>query len=121
MLFRSCLDCRTAYTPNVTECALLGIESSNPPTLYHPNGCSVCSGLGYIGRNGIYEFIEVDDVSRNLIHDGASEQDLEKHVHQYVPTIRQDGMRLVIEGRTSLEEVLRVTRSDKKSTIVDQL
>ena len=116
-----CLDCRTAYTPDVTECALLGIESSNPPTLYHPNGCSVCSGLGYIGRNGIYEFIEVDDMSRNLIHDGASEQDLEKHVHQYVPTIRQDGMRLVIEGRTSLEEVLRVTRSDKKSTIVDQL
>jgi len=111
-----CHECRTAYTPDVAECALLGIDSSSPPTLYHPQGCSVCNGLGYVGRNGIYEFIEVDEVSRNLIHDGASEQDVEKHVHQHVPTIRQDGMRLVLEGRTSLEEVLRVTRSDKKQT-----
>ncbi|MEH6456326.1 MAG: type II secretion system ATPase GspE [Cocleimonas sp.] len=114
-----CRDCRTAYTPDETECSLLGIDSVNPPTLYRPQGCSVCNGLGYVGRNGIYEFIEVDDVARNLIHDGASEQDVEKHVHQQVPTIRQDGMRLVIEGRTSLEEVLRVTRADTKHTSDD--
>lgn len=116
-----CKDCRTAYIPDKTECDLLGVEATNPPTLYHPQGCSVCNGLGYAGRNGIYEFIEVDDVARNLIHDGANEQDVEQHVHQYVPTIRQDGMRLVIEGRTSLEEVLRVTRSDKKQTATDSV
>ena len=109
-----CHDCRTAYIPDYAQCALLGVDPNYPPTLYHPQGCSVCNGLGYVGRNGIYEFIEVDEVSRNLIHDGASEQDVERHVHQLVPTIRQDGMRLVLEGRTSLEEVLRVTRSDNK-------
>lgn len=109
-----CQDCRTPYTPDAAECELLGIDSNNPPTLYHPEGCGICNGLGYVGRNGIYEFVEVDDVTRNLIHDGASEQDVEHHVHQQVPTIRQDGMRLVLEGRTSLEEVLRVTRSDTK-------
>jgi len=49
-----------------------------------------------------------------MIHDGASEQSVEDYVHQSVPTIRQDGMRLVLAGRTSLEEVLRVTREDKK-------
>ncbi len=116
-----CHDCRTAYTPDATECALLGVDSVYPPTLYHPQGCSVCNGLGYVGRNGIYEFIEIDEVSRNLIHDGASEQDVERHVHQYSPTIRQDGMRLVLEGRTSLEEVLRVTRSDSKQTSTTEL
>ena len=49
-----------------------------------------------------------------MIHDGASEQAVEEYVHQRVPTIRQDGMRLVLAGRTSLEEVLRVSREDKR-------
>lgn len=114
-----CLDCKKAYIPDVGECTLLGVEPSDAPTLYHPQGCSSCNGLGYAGRNGIYEFVEVDDVTRNLIHDGASEQEVEQHVHKQVPTIRQDGMRLVLEGLTSLEEVLRVTRSDKKQSLDD--
>ena len=116
-----CQDCRSAYKPDVAECELIGIDSNNPPTLYHPEGCSICNGLGYVGRNGIYEFVEVDDVARNLVHDGASEQDVEKHIHKHTPTIRQDGMRLVLEGRTSLEEVLRVTRADAIKTIEDTI
>ena len=116
-----CLDCRSAYTPDLAECNLLGVDADYPPTLYHPEGCGVCNGLGYVGRNGIYEFIEIDETTRNLIHDGASEQAVERHVHQYSPTIRQDGMRLVLEGRTSLEEVLRVTRSDSKQVLADQI
>lgn len=111
-----CEDCRSPYIPDVSECELLGVDSSNPPTLHHHKGCSACNFSGYEGRNGIYEFIEVDDVTRNLIHDGASEQDVESYVHQKVPTIRQDGIRLVLAGRTTLEEVLRVTREDKKTT-----
>jgi len=111
-----CEDCRSPYTADSVECELLGVEDVNPPVLYHHKGCSACNFSGYIGRNGIYEFIEVDDVTRNMIHDGASEQDVESHVHQSVPTIRQDGMRLVLAGKTSLEEVLRVTREDKKIT-----
>lgn len=111
-----CQECRSPYTANSSECELLGADVANPPTIYHPKGCSACNFLGYSGRNGIYEFVEIDDVTRNLIHEGASEYDVEKHVHQTVPTIRQDGMRLVLEGRTTLEEVLRVTREDKKTT-----
>jgi len=114
-----CQDCRTSYIADKSECEKLGVDPANPPTLYQPQGCSACNGLGYVGRNGIYEFIEVDDTTRNLIHDGASEQDVEKHVHQQVPTIRQDGMRLVLTGKTSLEEVLRVTREDQKEIIID--
>ena len=110
-----CEDCRTAYKPDHAECVLLNVDSENPPTLYHPKGCSACNHSGYSGRNGIYEFVEIDDITRNMIHDGASEQDVENYVHQRVPTIRQDGMRLVLAGRTSLEEVLRVTREDTKS------
>ena len=109
-----CLECRAPYMPDDAECDLIGVDCTNPPTLYHPKGCGACNHTGYVGRNGIYEFVEIDDVSRNLIHDGASEQDVEQYVHRTVPTIRQDGMRLVVSGKTSLEEVLRVTREDKK-------
>jgi len=115
-----CQDCRSFYTPDLTECEILGIDSTNPPVLYHHKGCSACNFTGYVGRNGIYEFVEVDETTRNLIHDGASEQDVESHVHQTTPTIRQDGMRLVLAGKTSLEEVLRVTREDKKKLITSE-
>ena len=115
-----CNDCRKPFIPDLAECALLGVDATDPPTLYHSQGCSECNGLGYVGRNGIYEFVEVDDITRNLIHEGASEQEVERHVHQKIPTIREDGMRLVLEGKTTLDEVLRVTRSDSKQTI-DQL
>ena len=109
-----CQNCRSSYVADAAECEVLGVNSDHPPTLYHAEGCSECNGLGYVGRNGIYEFVEIDDVTRNLIHDGASEQEVEKHVHKTVPTIRQDGIRLVLEGKTSLDEVLRVTRSESK-------
>ena len=112
-----CVECKTAYTPDAAQCKQMRIDSANPPTLYHQTGCNVCNHTGYSGRNGIYELVEIDDVSRNMIHDGASEQDVEKYVHKTVPTIRQDGMRLILAGRTSLEEVLRVTREDQSSAI----
>ena len=111
-----CEDCKTPYIPERSECELINIDSVTPPTLYKPKGCTACNYSGYLGRNGIYEFVEIDDTARNMIHDGESEQSVENYVHQQVPTIRQDGMRLVLLGKTSFEEVLRVTREDKKSS-----
>ena len=69
-------------------------------------------GTGFHGRTGIYELIAVDDVMRGMIHDGVSEQDLERHARTMSPSIRADGRRKVLEGTTTLEEVLRVTRAD---------
>ena len=109
-----CEDCRVPYVADEATCEVMGISPTTPPTLYHNKGCTVCNHTGYIGRNGIYEFVEIDDTTRNMIHDGESEQAVENYVHQYVPTIRQDGVRLVLEGRTTLEEVFRVTREDKR-------
>ncbi len=111
-----CDDCKETYHPDESECQMMGIDHASSPTLHHAKGCSVCNFTGYVGRNGIYEFVEIDDVARNLIHDGASEQEVERHVHKQVPTIRQDGIRLVVAGKTSIEEVLRVTREDSKTT-----
>ncbi|MFO0333603.1 MAG: GspE/PulE family protein, partial [Pseudomonadota bacterium] len=78
------------------------------PTLYRPGA----EGSGYRGRTGIYELVVVDDGMRGMIHDGASEQELERHARLSTPSIRDDGRRRILEGVTTLEEVLRVTRED---------
>ena len=107
-----CPQCKTAYQPDASECQLLGVDSDNPPTLYLPNGCDKCNQSGYDGRTGIYELIEVDDELKTLIHDGSGEHELEQHVRKTSPSIRADGIRRILAGETSLEEVLRVTRED---------
>jgi len=100
---------KVPYTASEYECGLLGADPANPPTLYKPGHGS---NDGFSGRTGIYELIVVDDHMRRMIHDGVSEQDLEKHARKMTPSIRADGRRRVLAGDTSLEEVLRVTRED---------
>ncbi len=100
---------KVPYTASEYECGVLGIDPANPPTLYKPGQGS---NDGFSGRTGIYELIVVDDHMRRMIHDGVSEQDLEKHARKMTPSIRADGRRRVLAGDTSLEEVLRVTRED---------
>jgi general secretion pathway protein E len=100
---------KVPYTASEYECGILGADPANPPTLYKPGQGS---NDGFSGRTGIYELIVVDDHMRRMIHDGVSEQDLEKHARTMTPSIRADGRRRVLAGDTSLEEVLRVTRED---------
>ncbi len=78
---------------------------------WHPVGCPACGNTGYKGRTGVYELMVVDDTLRWMIHSRASESELLTAARGsgFVP-MRDDGQRLVAEGVTSLEEVMRVTR-----------
>ena len=105
-----CADCKEAYVAGEAECEQLGVDPARPPTLYRPVGCLRCNQLGYRGRTGIYEMVELDDPMRTMIHDGASEQALEQYARRFTPSMRQDGNRRVLAGVTSLEEVVRVSR-----------
>jgi general secretion pathway protein E len=105
-----CSSCRRAHQASASECRLMGIEESAAPELYSAVGCDECNNNGYRGRTGIYELIEVDETLRGLIHDGASEQAMIRHARLAQSGIRQDGLRRVLAGQTTLEEVLRVTR-----------
>ncbi len=107
-----CNDCKRAYVADEAECALLGVDPADAPTLYHAEGCEVCRNLGYRGRTGIYELVVLDDTLRTMIHTRASEQDMTRHARRLGPSIRDDGMRKVREGVTTIEEVLRVTREE---------
>jgi general secretion pathway protein E len=74
-------------------------------------GCVLCSGSGYKGRTGVYELMVVDDNVKELIHNRASEQDLAAAARAAgLKSMREDGDRLVGQGLTSAEEVIRVTR-----------
>ncbi|MEW6353110.1 MAG: type II secretion system ATPase GspE [Pseudomonadota bacterium] len=107
-----CAHCKRPYTANEADCRVLGVAIDNAPTLYAAVGCKDCNHLGYRGRTGIYELIPVDDKMRGMIHDGSGEGALEKYARTLSPSIRDDGLRRVLAGHTTLEEVLRVTRED---------
>lgn len=104
-----CTQCREAYAPSASDLILL--EGATPTVLYRPTGCPACTHTGYHRRTGIYELLRVDDGLRHLIHDRVAEQELRKYaLQQGMQSLRQDGLRLVSKGVTSLEELLRVTR-----------
>jgi general secretion pathway protein E len=101
---------REAYTAGEYERRLLNLPEDAPsPTLYRPGGRDA---TGYKGRTGIYELVLIDEHMRTMIHDGASEQDLERYARTRTPGIRDDGRAKVLSGVTTIEEVLKVTRED---------
>jgi general secretion pathway protein E len=78
---------------------------------WHPVGCAACSQTGYKGRTGVYELMAVNEEVQALIHNRASEQDLGNAARAGgLRSMREDGDRLVAQGITSAEEVIRVTR-----------
>ncbi len=92
------------------ERRLLNLGPTDPsPVLYRPGREA---GGGYRGRTGIYELVLIDDAMRTMIHDGASELELDRYARTLTPSIRDDGRRRVLAGETTIEEVLRVTRED---------
>ena len=79
--------------------------------LWHPVGCEACGHTGYKGRTGVYELMSADEQVRSLIHQRAAESQLaQAAVAAGLKPMREDGQRLVQQGQTSAEEVLRVTR-----------
>ena len=108
-----CPECRIPVKPNEQQAELLNLPAGEPlPTIYQPKGCTACNQTGYRGRTGIHELLLVDEPIRGMMHDGKGEQAIEKYIRQTTPSIREDGCHKVLAGKTSLEEVLRVTRED---------
>ncbi len=105
-----CMNCKKPHTPSDGELRALRATASEATGMCVAHGCDHCSHTGYVGRQGIYEVIKVDETMRTMIHDGGSEQDMERYARTQGDGIADDGMRLVLEGKTSIEEVMRVTR-----------
>jgi len=107
---RLCPECRAPYEPDAAERTIFGRDV--PERLYRAVGCGACNFTGFRGRTGIYELMTADDDLRKLVHDNAAERELRAHaVRGGMIRLREDGLRWVREGATSLDEVLRVTRT----------
>lgn len=105
-----CPHCKRAHMPTEPELRTLKRTASEVTQMCTPHGCDQCAHTGYVGRQGIYEVIRVDETMRTMIHNGDSEIDIERYARTASPSITDDGMRLVVEGQTSIAEVMRVTR-----------
>ena len=108
---RLCPQCRKPRIPDAAERRLLQLAADDARTIYVPGGCSACANTGYQGRTGVFELLTIDDAMRTLIHDGAPEERLREHARANgMRSIREDGLRWVLAGETSIDEVLRVSR-----------
>ncbi len=111
-----CTHCRRPYRalPEVIE--QMGLRRFLPEgevTLYHPTGCSHCSGTGYFGRMGIMEMLPMSDRIRSLVMRHANSADLRAAaVEGGMESMFENGLRKAVAGTTTVEEVLRVTRED---------
>jgi general secretion pathway protein E len=80
--------------------------------VYEPRGCPACGGTGYRGRTGLFEAVKVDDTLRRLINAGGDEPAIAAHAFRAAPTLAATARALVLDGITSPEEALRVSRHE---------
>lgn len=107
---RLCDHCKAPMELDAATRSLLGNDESM--SVYKPVGCDECHQQGFRGRLGLYEIVTVDQALQEKIHQGAGEQEMDRHVRTVRPSLRADGLRKVRAGLTSLEEVLRVSNDD---------
>ncbi len=106
---RLCVECREPYQPGKSELERLQLEPKKDLVLHRAKGCEKCNGLGYRGRTGIYELLLMDETLKEMINKGTGEQEMGRYAHQHADSIIQDGVQRVLNGETTLEELLRVT------------
>lgn len=103
-----CPECRIPYHPDAAEKTLLKLAPDATTEVFKANGCSHCRHTGYKGRIGIYELLTVDEKMQQLIHSQNSEEELTRQARLKHVDILSDGVDKVLQGITTLEEVLRV-------------
>ena len=111
---RLCPECKESYHPTKDELPRdFPLEKLDGKPLFRPQGCRMCRGLGYNGRFGIYELLITNEEIRQLAHDRASSFEIKQlGLKHGMLTLRMDAFRKVLEGTTSMDEVLRATKGD---------
>ena len=109
LIRRLCKRCRQPYTATSAECRLLAVKADRPPTVYRAVGCDHCDYQGYRGRLAIMEIFKLDVDIDELIARRATARELQlAAVAKGFRTLADDGARRVLEGTTTLDELMRV-------------
>ena len=107
-----CTDCREPYRPNAAELPS-DFPQPHPEQLWKPVGCRECHGTGYRGRSAIFELLRTDEGIRRLCVERASSAEMRRYALQNgLTTLRECGWQKVIDGTTSVDEVVRITKGD---------
>jgi type IV pilus assembly protein PilB len=107
-----CTKCRTAYEPDDSVLEQINLKRADVAgkSFYYGKGCEECHQTGYKGRKGLYEYMPVNDAIRSLINDRKPTMVLRnKAVEQGMRLLRDDGIRNILDGYTTVEEVLKYT------------
>ena len=107
-----CKECRAPYAPNPIVLNQLGLSQSDigDKHFFTGGGCGSCGGSGYKGRKGLYELLDITDPLRELITQKAPTLVIrQKAIELGMVTLREDGLRNIYDGVTTIEEVLKYT------------
>ncbi len=110
-----CPKCKKEETISSEALLKIGVskEKINGAKIYGPQGCSECNNTGYRGRIALYEVMPITDTIKELIVTGATAEEIKKEaINAGMLTLRQSGIQKLLQGLTSVKEVLRVTAGD---------
>jgi type IV pilus assembly protein PilB len=112
LIRKICVNCRTPYQPSEQVLASIGLAPHDigDKSFYYGKGCEVCNQTGYKGRKGIYELLKISDPIREMINNREPGILIrQKAIELGMTTLRQDGMRSIYDGITTIEEVVKYT------------
>jgi len=108
----TCTNCRTPFEPTEEQLALLNLSPHDlgDKVFHYGRGCSTCNDTGYKGRKGIFELLIISEAIRTLINERSPTVVLrQKAVELGMVTLREDGLRSIFEGDTTIEEIVKYT------------
>ncbi|MFC1838274.1 GspE/PulE family protein [Thermodesulfobacteriota bacterium] len=109
-----CPECDETFSPKNRDLLQREFGDTLPSELHRGKGCEKCQGIGYLGRKGIFEQMVVTEDIRMAITEGKSHSRIrELAMKSGMKTLREDGFRYVLEGKTTVEELLRVTKDER--------
>ena len=107
-----CKKCRTPFEPTESQLSLLNLSPHDigEKVFYYGRGCSTCNDTGYRGRKGIFELLVINETLRGLINDRAPTVVVrQKAIEMGMITLREDGLRGIFDGESTIEEVVKYT------------
>lgn len=105
-----CPHCRKMRPASEEEKRILRQNTDQEVNIYEPAGCKLCNNTGFFGRIGVFEIMEVNEEIRNLIAENGTTEELEEAAKRSgMRTLRQNGIRYVLDGTTSIEEMLKAS------------
>lgn len=105
-----CPHCRQKRLATDKEKRILRRSEAEQTEVYEPVGCKLCNNTGYFGRTGVFEIMEVSDDMRRLIAENASTEEMIAAAKQGgMRTLRENGIRYVLDGTTSISEMLKAS------------